>query len=96
MSQSRRDANQVLKGAWREDGQALAITGAGTSGSPIPVEQVNTLITEPYDNIALTYIASGDGAGQIQTATYSFQGDTVGVLTLTYNSDNNLINVAKT
>jgi len=43
-----------------------------------------------YDYIALTYVAAGDGAGEIETVTYKTgggSGQTVSVLTLGYTSE---------
>ncbi len=56
------------------------------------------LITVPYDYVALTYVPSGNGAGEIQTATFKTGGSggtSVGVLTLTYNAANKLDTVTK-
>ncbi len=55
------------------------------------VKTLNTLITSKYDSIALTWV----GANLTQVI-YSFQGNIVGTLTLTYDGAGNLINVAKT
>jgi len=49
-----------------------------------------------YDYIALTYVASGNGAGEIETVTYKAGGDTVATLTLSYDADNNIISITKT
>lgn len=60
------------------------------------VKQIaGALITEPYDEIALTYITSGNGTGEIGTATYKNASVTVGTLTLSYDSSNRLINVLR-
>ena len=42
-----------------------------------------------YDYLALTYVSSGNGAGEVETVTYKTGGSagtTVATLTLTYNS----------
>ena len=49
-----------------------------------------------YDEIALTYVASGSGAGEIETVSYKKDGDTLAILTLTYDVDNNIISITKT
>lgn len=53
-----------------------------------------------YDYIGLTYVASGDGAGEIQTVTYrtgNATGPIVAVLTLGYGpGNNNLTSVTRT
>ena len=53
------------------------------------------LVTVPYDDISLTYVASGNGTGQIGTVTYKLGGTQVALLTLTYDSSNRLIDVQK-
>lgn len=96
MSQSRRDANQVLKGAWREVEQALATTFSTDPSNPIPVAVQNALITKPYDEIDLSYFASGANVGQLQTVTYKLSGVTQNTLTLAYDGSNNLTSVVRT
>ena len=52
-----------------------------------------------YDYIALTYVSSGNGRGEIETATYKkggVSGTTVAVLTLTYNADNEIETITRT
>jgi len=49
-----------------------------------------------YDEINLTYVASGNGAGEIETVTYKAGGDTVATLTLSYDADNNISSIIKT
>jgi len=52
-----------------------------------------------YDYIALTYVSSGDGEGEIETVTYKTGGaggTTVAVLALTYNSDDEIATIART
>lgn len=53
-------------------------------------------VTEPFDEIDLTYVPSGNGVGEIQTATYKLAGVTVNILTLSYDSSNRLSSVVKT
>lgn len=43
-----------------------------------------------YDSFAVTYVSSGNGAGEIETIVYSKSGSTVGTLTFTYNSDDKI------
>ena len=52
-----------------------------------------------YDYIALTYVAAGNGAGEIETAifkTNGADGTTIATLTLTYNASNEVATVTKT
>jgi len=56
------------------------------------------LVTEKYDYIALTYVTSGDGVGEIETVTYKTGGaggTTVATLTLAYNGDDKLESVTR-
>lgn len=51
-----------------------------------------------YDYIALTYVASGNGTGEIQTVTYKqggASGQTVATLTLGYDASNRLNSVTR-
>jgi len=49
-----------------------------------------------YDDVTLTYVASGNGAGEIETVVFKYLTVTVTTLTLSYNSDDKLINVVQT
>ncbi|MFA5104822.1 MAG: hypothetical protein WC527_06565 [Candidatus Margulisiibacteriota bacterium] len=51
-----------------------------------------------YDYIALTYVSSGDGRGEIETVTYKkggVSGATVAALTLAYNADNEIETITR-
>lgn len=73
------------------------------SDNPLPVSKFNSLVTEPFDYVALTYIESAtgetaNGENEIETATYKnggASGTTVAVITLTYNSNNKIESVTK-
>lgn len=52
-----------------------------------------------YDYIALTYVAAGNGAGEVETAVFKSGGSggsTVATLTLTYNASDEIATVTKT
>ena len=49
-----------------------------------------------FDEIALTYVPSGNGAGEVSTAVFKLASATVATLTLTYDSNNKLTGVVKT
>lgn len=56
------------------------------------------LIPEAHDYIALTYVAAGNGAGEIETVTYKTGGaggSTVGTLTLGYDGSDRLSTITK-
>ena len=78
------DAKKVANYAW--DGSAWARMGNG-------------FVPGAFDYVALTYVAAGNGAGEIETATYKTGGSggtTVATLTLTYDASNNITSVTKT
>ena len=52
-----------------------------------------------YDYIALTYVSSGSGVGEIQTVTYKNGGSSgtiQAVLTIVYNASNEISSITKT
>ena len=52
-----------------------------------------------YDYIALTYVAAGNGVGEIETVVYKTGGSggtTVATLTLAYNAANEISSITKT
>lgn len=49
------------------------------------------LITEEFDDIEMSYVAGGNGVGQLEVVTYKNGGLTVGTINLTYDSDHRLI-----
>lgn len=74
-----------------------SVNAAG-SGADVEVllEAIAGLVTEGYDYIALTYVASGNGEGQIETATYKTGGSggtTVATITITYDSSDRIADV---
>jgi hypothetical protein len=57
------------------------------------------LVTEKFDYISLTYVASGNGEGEVETATYKdggAGGTQVALLTITYDSSDRVSTVTKT
>ncbi len=82
----------------RQDDESYKFGGTAPTGIYVKTSQLNSLIIEPYDYIILTYVASGDGAGEIETVTYKSGGaggTTVGVLTLGYDANDKLASVTK-
>jgi hypothetical protein len=56
-------------------------------------------VTEAHDYKAFTYVAAGNGVGQVETITYKLggaAGTTVALQTLTYDAQNRVTSVAKT
>lgn len=90
---SQLDANQVIRrsGADLSDAgnQSLPTGGLGV------VNLGGTLVPEKYDQIDLTYVTSGNGVGEVETATYFLEGNQIAVLTLSYDSSNRLASVVR-
>lgn len=62
------------------------------------VQDIAGLYIPPHDYISLTYVASGNGVGEIETVTYKSggaSGTTVAVTTLAYNASNELVSITK-
>ncbi|MCK4960478.1 MAG: hypothetical protein KAT00_13790 [Planctomycetes bacterium] len=60
---------------------------------------MSALVPSAFDYIALTYVAAGDGAGEVETATYKTGGSggsTVATLTLTYDASDRVATVTRT
>jgi hypothetical protein len=88
-----------------EDGERFYRAGnvyvGGGSDSAILTELRKLIGFEipAYDYIALTYVSSGNGQGEIETVTYKkggASGSTVAVLTLTYNPDDEIATITRT
>lgn len=80
------DYPQVLKNVHSQSDQALQ------------VKNIANLITVPFDSITLTYITSGNGAGQVGQVNYytgGTSGTLVATLVLSYDASSNLISVAR-
>jgi len=59
------------------------------------VMDYSNLVPTQHDQISMTYVTSGNGLGEIETVTYKLSTATVATLTLSYDSNNNLIDVVK-
>jgi len=84
---SKLDSNQILPAAFDDSSQALNVKAIA-----------GNLITESYDYLALTYVAAGNGAGEVETVTYKSGGSAgtvVATLTLTYDCSNRIASVTK-
>lgn len=63
------------------------------------IKAVAGLVILPYDYVSLSYVSSGNGSGEIQTAIFKSggaSGTTVATVTMTYNSDNEIVTITKT
>jgi len=54
------------------------------------------LVPEEFDEISLTYVAAGNGTGEIQTVIYELNSVTVATLTLGYDVSDRLNSVVRT
>lgn len=62
------------------------------------VQDIAGLYIPQHDYVSLTYVASGNGVGEIETITYKqggASGATVAVMTLAYDANNKLVTVTK-
>lgn len=83
---SQLDGQQVLRASYDETSQALGIV------------DFSALIPAAYDYMSLTYVAAGNGAGEVETVTYKTggaSGTTVAVLTLTYDSSSRVETITR-
>ena len=62
------------------------------------VQDIAGLYIPQHDYVIMTYVASGNGVGEIETITYKqggASGTTVAVMTLGYDSNNKLETITK-
>lgn len=87
-----------------EDGERFyragnVYVGGGSDGAVlVELRKIIGFEIPAYDYIALTYVSSGNGQGEIETVTYKkggAGGATVAVLTLAYNPDNEIATITK-
>lgn len=64
--------------------------------SQFSAKTASALVTVPYDNLSMTYVASGNGVGEIETVIYKLGATIVATLTLAYDSQNRLTSVVRT
>jgi len=85
------DANQVIRryGFYLDNPDELP-----AGGLPVIVNG-GTLVSEKYDQIELTYVAAGNGVGEIETVTYFNEGNQIALLTLSYDGSNKLVSVVR-
>lgn len=80
---------QVLQFSFDANDGALRVSPV--IGTTVP----GSLAPPQFDEIALTYITSGNGTGSIGTVVYKLASAVVATLTLIYDSSNRLIDVQK-
>jgi energy-converting hydrogenase Eha subunit G len=67
------------------------ISGISTENTLLAVAGFFTL---PYDNMVITYVPAGNGAGEIQTVTTKLGLIVVQTLTITYNANNEISTIS--
>jgi len=97
------DGIETLLGTIDADTSTLAGTDFATeSKQDTAIAELQKLIgfeIGAYDYIALTYVSAGNGAGEVETATFKTGGSggtTVATITLAYNASNEISSVTKT
>jgi hypothetical protein len=76
----------------------VANTDVGAA-NPVPTQELTGLVPEEFDYLILTYVAAGNGAGEIETAIYKTGGaggSTVATLTLVYDANDKISTVTRT
>ena len=71
-------------------------TSVALASDQSPLNVRSGLVPREYDQIDLTYVPSGNGVGEVQTAVYKLATVTQATLTLTYDSSNRLSSVVRT
>lgn len=69
------------------------LTAINTATAALNTRLAGSLTPVAYNEIDLTYVAAGNGAGQIQTAVFKLATVTVKTITLTYDSSNRIATV---
>lgn len=95
------DSAQILPLIYDAGANAIQVelVGGGSGSTNVAVVAGGNVVTKPYDYLAIAYVPSGNGVGQIQTVRY-YLGGSGGTLqntvTLAYDSSNNVISLTKT
>ena len=80
------DANQVLQHGFDDASKSHRMLNLGQ------------LVPSEYDYMSMTYVAAGNGAGEVETVTYKSggaAGTTVATLTMTYDASNSVATVTR-
>lgn len=68
-------------------------TGGNLADIKTAVESLVSFEIPEHDQITLTYVATGNGAGEIETVVYKLSSVTVQTLTLSYDTDDRIIDI---
>lgn len=63
--------------------------------NPLTTSSLSDLVSEKYDSLELTYVASGNGEGEIETVVYKDGGSVVATLTLGYDAQDRLNSIVR-
>ena len=82
------------------DSEVLEASAVDNGDGKVAIEVFNSessvipgLSIPKHDEIVLTYVAAGNGAGEIQTAVYKLAAVVVATVTIAYNGDDKISNV---
>lgn len=87
--------NEVLAAAAVEGPDGLPSSSVVSSAGPSGLPGINI---PPFDYYELTYVAAGNGLGEIETIIYKTGGSggvTVATITIAYNADDEILSVTK-
>lgn len=73
--------------------QATQITSLSSINTAIITKMSGSLVPVAFDEVALTYVPSGAGVGQVATAVYKLAASTVKTLTMSYDGSDRLSDV---
>lgn len=71
------------------------LAAADTKLASLNAKLAASLVPDQHDELEITYVASGNGQGEIETVTYKLSAATVATLTLSYDASNRLTSVIK-
>lgn len=92
------DSSALPTGASTSAKQDTGNTSLASIDTNIAAKLSGSLVPFAFDYVSMTYVAAGNGLGQVQTATYKTggaAGTTVATLTLAYDASNNISSVTK-
>lgn len=89
------DSKTPILGQKPMSGSSPVVIASDQSTVPV-IDVTGKLVPEAFDEIDLTYVLSGPGAGQIQTAIYKLTASTVATLTLTYDGSDRINTIVRT
>ena len=84
MSTTTFDQGNIIRAVVDPSTEALKVLGTG-----------GVFVPDNFDEIDITYVAAGNGIGEISTVVYSLATVTVATLTFTYDAQDRLSNVVR-